>query len=135
MCVTAITCSLRATLAGCARCVIVIWVVDAVAARRALRAGLLRCADCRGVLGPWAMARVRRIRVLGGRQVELTPDRGRCHACRRTHVLLPAQAVPRSGYSVDVIGAALLATVRGDSRRAIAAELAASSRIRDTQRF
>jgi transposase-like protein len=104
--------------------VIVIWVVDVVAARRALRAGLLRCPDCRGALGPWATARARRIRVLGGRQIELAPDRGRCRECRRTHVLLPAQVVPRSGYSVDVIGAALLATARGDSRRTIAAELA-----------
>ncbi|MEU9056537.1 DUF6431 domain-containing protein [Streptomyces sp. NPDC048384] len=101
-----------------------IWVVDAVASRAALRAGLLHCPDCRGALGPWATARARRIRVLDGRQVEVTPDRARCRACRRTHVLLPAQVVPRSGYSAGVIGAALLATARGDSRPAVAAELA-----------
>jgi hypothetical protein len=37
--------------------VIVLWVVDAEAARRLLRAGLLRCPDCRGTLRAWASAR------------------------------------------------------------------------------
>lgn len=101
-----------------------IWVFDVEAARQALRAGFLRCPDCRGVLGPWARARTRRIRVPDGHQVELTPDRARCRVCRRTHVLLPGHVVPRSSYSADVIGAALLATARGTARRTVAAELA-----------
>lgn len=101
-----------------------LWVVDTAAARQALRAGLLRCPDCRGVLRPWARARSRAVRLPGGRQTRLTPDRARCPACRRTHVLLPAQLVPRRAYSADVIGAALLAAAHGTSRAATARDLA-----------
>ncbi|MGW6413537.1 DUF6431 domain-containing protein [Streptomyces vinaceus] len=100
-----------------------LWVVDAIAARQALRAGLLSCPDCRGVLRPWATARARTVRLPGGRQARFTPDRARCASCCRTHVLLPAQLVPRRAYSADVIGAALLAAAHGTSRTVTAADL------------
>lgn len=100
-----------------------LWVLDAAAARQALRAGLLRCPDCRGALRPWATARSRTVRLPGGGQTRLTPDRARCTDCLRSHVLLPAQVVPRRAYSADVIGASLLAAARGTSRATIAAGL------------
>jgi hypothetical protein len=101
--------------------VIVIWVVDTDAARRALVRGLLRCPqpDCVGVLRGWASARTRSIRHAGS-DVELTPDRARCASCRVTHVLLPAFYVPRRAYSVEVIGAALLGKADGRGHREIA---------------
>jgi hypothetical protein len=50
--------------------VIVIWVVDTDAARRALTRGLLRCPQGglrgQGVLRGWASARTRHIRLPGG---------------------------------------------------------------------
>jgi len=99
--------------------VIVLWVVDAEAARRLLRAGRLRCPDCRGTLRGWASARPRRVRLPGGVEETLRPDRSRCAACRRTHVLLPASCVPRRAYGVEVVGQALLAKVDGAGHRAI----------------
>jgi Domain of unknown function (DUF6431)/Homeodomain-like domain len=103
--------------------VIVLWVVDAEAARRLLRAGLLRCPDCQGPLRPWASARARRVRVPGGQVESLRPDRSRCAACRRTHVLLPAGCVPGRAYGVEVVGQALLAKVDGAGHRAIGERL------------
>jgi hypothetical protein len=105
--------------------VIVIFVVDASAARRALAGRLLHCPQegCGGALRPWASARTRRIRVLGGGQAEVRPDRARCAACGRTQVLLPAWCVPRRASSIDVIGAALLAKAGGLGHRPIAARL------------
>jgi hypothetical protein len=83
------------------------FVVDPAAAGRALAGGLLSCPECGGRLGPWSHARTRRVRDLDG-EVTLTPDRGRCRACRRTQVLLPAFTVPRRAYTADVIGTVLL---------------------------
>jgi hypothetical protein len=105
--------------------VIVIFVVDAAAARQALAGRLLRCPQdgCGGVLRPWASARARRIRVPGGGSAELRPDRARCTACCRTQVLLPAWCLPRRASSIDVIGAALLAKASGLGHRPIAARL------------
>jgi transposase-like protein len=103
--------------------VTVLWVLDPAAAQQALRAGLLRCPDCRGALRPWATARSRTVRLPGGGQTRLTPDRARCTGCLRSHVLLPAQVGPRRAYSADVIGASLLAAARGTSRATIAAGL------------
>jgi hypothetical protein len=92
----------------------VIFVVDAAGARHALTAGLLSCPDCPGRLGPWWRARTRRLRGVHG-PVELTPDRARCRSCRRTHVLLPAFALPRRAYTAEVVGGALLAAGRRGS--------------------
>ena len=49
--------------------------------------------------------------------------RVRCERCRGTHVLLPAEFVPRRADALATIGAALLAHVQGRGHRAIAAEL------------
>jgi hypothetical protein len=105
--------------------VIVIFVVDISAARQALAGRLLRCPQegCGGVLRPWASARARRIRVLGGGYAEIRPGRARCAACGRTQVLLPAWCLPRRASSIDVIGAALLAKAGGLGHRPIAARL------------
>jgi len=89
-----------------------IFVVDVEGARAALESGRLRCPDCpQGVLGSWGSARPRRVRGAAGEPVAFTPARARCRAkpCRRTHVVLPASVVPRRAYTVEVIGAALLA--------------------------
>jgi len=40
--------------------------------------------------------------------MRLRPDRAKCRACRRSHVLLPAEYLPRRAYDVHVVGAALL---------------------------
>jgi Domain of unknown function (DUF6431)/Homeodomain-like domain len=103
--------------------VIVVWVVDAEAARRLLRAGRLRCPDCPGTLRAWASARPRRVRLPGGAEQTLRPDRSRCAACRRTHVLMPAWCVPGRGYGVEVVGQALLAKADGAGHRAIGERL------------
>lgn len=98
----------------------VIEVVDGAAGRRALAAGVLRC-PCGGTLRAWGHARPRTIRSLdGSRQVR--PDRARCRSCRVTHVVLAA-ALPRRGYGLDVIGAALLGAARGHGHRVLAARL------------
>lgn len=47
----------------------------------------------------------------------------RCRGCRTTHVLLPAAYLPRRADTVQIIGAALLATLTGASHRTIAADL------------
>jgi hypothetical protein len=105
--------------------VIVIFVVDAGAARRALTGGLLRCPQegCAGVLRPWASARARSVRVPGGGRAWVRPGRARCAACRRTQVLLPASCVPRRSCNADVIGAALLGGAAGLGHRKVAAQL------------
>ena len=100
-----------------------ITVLDPDAARTALAAGELACPQpgCGGRLRPWSKARARRIRGRDGTSVRLCPDRGRCRACRRSHVLLPAQFLPRRAYDVHVVGAALLEAADGVGYRRVAA--------------
>ena len=102
-----------------------ITVVDPDAARRALLAGLLTCPEpgCEGVLRVWSRARTRRVRRLDGALIALRPDRARCRRCAVTQVLLPAWCVPRRGYGVEVVGAALLAAAEGDGHRRAAASV------------
>ncbi len=87
----------------------------------ALGSGELACpaSSCSGRLRPWGHARLRRIRLLGGRRVRLTPQRARCGHCRTTHVLLPAWAAPRRGVDIATIGTSLASRLRGDSHRHI----------------
>ena len=103
-----------------------ITVVDPDAARVALAAGRLACPEpgCEGRLRVWSRARARQVRQLGGQLVRLRPDRARCVACGVTHVLLPAWCLPRRGYGVEVVGAALLAAADGAGHRTVAAGLA-----------
>jgi hypothetical protein len=101
----------------------VITVVDPDAARDALLAGRLSCPEpgCDGVLRVWSRARARRVRRLDGGLIVLRPDRARCRRCAVTQVLLPAWCVPRRGYGVEVVGAALLAAAEGAGHRRVAA--------------
>ena len=91
----------------------------------ALAAGELACPGlgCGGVLGPWGWARGRWRRGGGGVQQRLRPRRGRCRACRATHVLLPVSGLLRRLDLAEVIGMALLARARNQSLRQIAATL------------
>jgi hypothetical protein len=49
--------------------------------------------------------------------LKITPVRARCRAeaCRHTHVVLPAQVVPRRAYTAEAVGAALLAESGADA--------------------
>ncbi|MGZ4651232.1 MAG: DUF6431 domain-containing protein, partial [Kineosporiaceae bacterium] len=86
-------------------------------------------AGCGGRLRPWSKARARRVRRRGGISVWLRPDRAKCRACRRSHVLLPAGYLPRRGYDVHVVGAALLQAAGGAGyrRAATAVDVPAST--------
>lgn len=96
---------------------------DPARVERALAAGELACPGCGGVLGPWGWARGRWLRGRGGVHQRLCPRRGRCRACRATHVLLPVVGLLRRLDAAEVIGAALLARAGGRSLRRIAAWL------------
>jgi len=95
---------------------------DPARVERALAAGELACPGCGGVLGPWGWARGRWLRGRHGRQ-RFRPRRGRCRACRVTHVLLPVVGLLRRLDAAEVIGAALLARAGQRSLRQIAAWL------------
>jgi len=112
----------------------VITVVDPDAARRSLVAGELACPqpDCGGRLRVWSRALPRRVRGLDGTVVRATPDRARCRAGRVSHVLLPAGWLPRRGYDVEVVGAALLAAAEGAGYRRAATRVdVPASTVRD----
>ena len=96
---------------------------DPARVEQALAAGELACPGCGGVLGPWGWARGRWLRGRGGVHQRLCPRRGRCRACRATHVLLPVVGLLRRLDAAEVIGAALLARAGGRSLRRIAAWL------------
>jgi hypothetical protein len=95
-------------------------VIDVVAARRALVGRMLRCPGCGAVLAPWGHASARTVRDLDGARVTARPDRARCTGCAATHVLLDAALLARRGYTVRVVGHALVRAVRGETHRAIA---------------
>lgn len=80
------------------------------------------CPTCGDTLAPWGYARRRSVRGQHG-TLELRPRRVRCRGCRTTHVLFPAAYLPRRAVTVEIVGAALLATVNGVSHRTIAADL------------
>ena len=96
--------------------------VDLEVVEADLAAGRLCCPGCDRPLARWGFAREREVRTLDGVR-SLRPRRAYCHACERTHVLLPAWSVPRRRDSAEVIGAALLANAQGDGHRRIAARL------------
>lgn len=95
---------------------------DPARVERELRDGKLRCPDCDGVLRPWGHARLRVLRSRAQTE-EVRPRRARCAACARTSVLLPDLWLVRRADGVAVIGAALLAHVRGAGHRRVAAAL------------
>lgn len=92
--------------------------IDAVEVDRRLRAGELGC-PCGGGLSPWGHARSRTVLGVG----VLRPRRGRCGACRVTHVLLAVSCLLRRADGVDVIGVALRLKATGHGHRPIAARL------------
>src|SRR6266511_3624914 len=81
----------------------------------ALAAGELACPrpGCGGVLGPWGWARGRWLRGRGGLRQRLRPRRGRCRACRATHVLLPVVGLLRRLRQIASSLGVPLSTVRG----------------------
>ncbi len=93
---------------------------DRAVVERQLADGELACPSCGGVLGGWGNARLRRVRVPGGRDVELVPRRARCRGCGATHVLLPAWCLSRRADAGAVIGAALEVAAAGGGHRVIA---------------
>lgn len=102
--------------------VVLATILNAGVVEAELVAGRLACPGCGGRLAPWGWARQRTVRMLvGGRS--LRPRRACCHACASTHVLLPAFCVARRRDGAQVIGAALLASARGEGHRPIAARL------------
>jgi hypothetical protein len=98
-------------------------VVDVAAARRALAGRMLRCPGCGAVLAPWGHASARTVRDLDGARVTARPDRARRTGCAATHVLLDAALLPRRGYTVRVVGHALVRAARGEPHREIADRL------------
>jgi hypothetical protein len=112
----------------------VITVIDPDAARKALAAGALACPEpgCAGRLRMWSKARPRPVHGLDGRVQVIRPDRGLCRVCAVTQVLLPASCLPRRGYSVEVVGAALLKAADGAGYARVGAACAApASTVRD----
>lgn len=95
---------------------------DPAATSARLDAGGLACPDhgCGGQLGPWGHARPRVLRVEAGRTETHTPRRGRCRACRRTHVLVSTRSYPRRPDRAETVGVALLAAASGLGHRRVA---------------
>jgi hypothetical protein len=102
---------------------VLIEVVDALAARRALAARSLRCPGCGGVLAPWGRTRARTVRDLDGVRLTVQPDRARCTECGCTHVLLDAALLARRSATARLIGAALVRAAHGQPHRRIAEAL------------
>lgn len=98
--------------------------MDVLEVERDLRAGLLYCPSCAGVLRPWGWARRRCVRSAErGALLALRPRRARCRGCRGTHVLLGDACLLRRQYEVVVIGAALELKMSGLGYRRIAVQL------------
>ncbi|MGH3620995.1 MAG: hypothetical protein ACRDQ5_04290, partial [Sciscionella sp.] len=85
-----------------------------------MASGQVDCPDCPGVLRWWGWARPRGVHGMAG---VLRPRRARCGGCLVTHVLLPVTVLARRAYSVEVIGAALLARAGGSGHRVIGTRL------------
>jgi hypothetical protein len=98
---------------------VLIEVVDAVAARRALVARSLRCPGCGGVLAPWGRTRTRTVRDLAGARLTVRPDRARCTGCGATHVLLDAALLARRSATARLIGSALVRAAQGQPHQRI----------------
>jgi transposase-like protein len=99
-------------------------VFDTAAARQALARRRLGCPGCAAPLRPWGRARTRTVHDRDGEQLTCRPDRARCTGCRATHVVLDAGLLAHRGYTVAVVGQALLAAAGGLGHRPVAARLA-----------
>ncbi len=78
---------------------------------------------CPGNLRPWGAARKRPVRLLGGGIDWVTPRRGRCRQCERSHVFLPVRAFPRRTDSVETVWKALIAASDGLGHRKVAEQV------------
>ncbi len=87
-----------------------------------LAGGRVSCPACPGVLGRWGHARGRLVRWRAGAPPRWwRPRRGCCRSCGVTHVLVPADLLPRCRHGIEIVGAALLAYAGGAGHRSIAA--------------
>lgn len=96
---------------------------DLAAAEAVLVVGDITCPTprCHGHVAPWGHAPARRVRLAIDRVVTIRQRRGRCAACRRTHVLSDLVTHPYRLDTVDTVGKAVLAACEGLGHRAIAA--------------
>lgn len=78
---------------------------------------------CSGLVRPWGTARTRPVRLLGGGTDQITPRRGRCRQCARSHVFVPVRAFPRRADSVETVWTALTAAARGLGARQVAEQV------------
>jgi len=107
---------------------------DSAGVESALAAGKVPCPDGDGILRPWGHALTRMIRSSDG-ELSVTPRRGRCSSCKKTHVLLPTNLLSRRRDSADVIGSALTLAANGMGSQEIADTLERSqSVVRDWKR-
>jgi hypothetical protein len=84
--------------------------------------GRMRCPHCSGRVRLWGYARTRWVRDRL-RLERVQPRRCRCTRCERTHVILPDRTLVRRLDRVEVIGAALTASLRGQGYRPISRSL------------
>jgi len=95
---------------------------EAAAVEADLMAGRLTCPNCSCRLRPWGHGVEREVRLLACSE-QRRLRRSICRTCEITHVLVPEDSLARRRDGVEVIGAALTASARGESHRAIAARL------------
>jgi transposase-like protein len=95
---------------------------DAANVEVGLRAGMLECPNCSGVLRPWGRGAERVSRTLVG-EIRQQLRRSRCSTCCRTHLLLPSNLLIHCLDEVEVIGQALTMAGSGSGHRRIAAHL------------
>ena len=89
-----------------------------------LASGAIACPSCGGRLGPRGHGRERAVRLHYGERAVVRPPRGRCRACRATHMLLPSWMAPRRADGAGVIArAAAAAALLGTGSARLGAEL------------
>ncbi len=74
-------------------------------------------------MGEYWCCRKRPVRLFGGGTDWMTPRRGRCRQCDRSHVFLPVRAFPRRADSVETVWVALAAAAGGLGHRRVAEQV------------
>lgn len=106
-------------LCGCGVPEPVILTLDLAKAEADLARGGRSCRSCGQSLAPWGFARARSVAGPDGTRVRVRPRRARCRGCGATHVLLPAQVLPRCSAGSELVGQVLLAAAQGAGHRTI----------------